>query len=112
VAILAGGALAGLAGAVLSLQQVGTFTDGMTGGRGYLALAAIIVGRWMPLGSLAACLMFGAAEAVSLRVQAFSLPVSSYVIQMTPYIAALLVLAGLGRGARMPAAVGVPFRQA
>ncbi|RYZ03619.1 MAG: ABC transporter permease, partial [Comamonadaceae bacterium] len=111
LAILAGGALAGLAGAVLSLQQVGTFTDGMTSGRGYLALAAIIVGRWMPLGSLAACLMFGAAEAASLRVQAFSLPVSSYVIQMAPYIAALLVLAGLGRGARMPAAVGVPFRQ-
>jgi simple sugar transport system permease protein len=67
--ILAGGALAGLAGAVLSLQQVGTFTDGMTSGRGYLALAAIIVGRWMPVGSLLACLMFGAAEAVSLRVR-------------------------------------------
>jgi simple sugar transport system permease protein len=110
-AILAGGALAGLAGAVLSLQQVGTFTDGMTGGRGYLALAAIIVGRWMPLGTLVACLMFGAAEAASLRLQAFSLPVSSYVIQMLPYIAALLVLAVMGRGARMPAAVGQPFRQ-
>jgi ABC-type uncharacterized transport system permease subunit len=51
-AMLGGGALAGLGGAVLSLQQVGTFTDGMTGGRGYLALAAIIVGRWMPLASL------------------------------------------------------------
>ena len=111
-ALLAGGALAGLAGAVLSLQQVGTFTDGMTGGRGYLALAAIIVGRWMPGGALLACLLFGAAEALSLRVQAFSLPVSSYVIQMTPYLAALLVLAGLGRGARMPAAIGQPFKQA
>jgi ABC-type uncharacterized transport system permease subunit len=109
-AIVAGGALAGLAGAVLSLQQVGTFTDGMTGGRGYLVLAAIIVGRWMPLGSLLACLLFGAAEALSLRAQAFSLPVSSYVIQMTPYLAALLVLAGLGRGARMPAALGQPIR--
>lgn len=111
LAILGGGALAGLAGAVLSLQQVGTFTDGMTSGRGYLALAAIIVGRWMPLGSLLACLMFGAAEAMSLRVQAFSLPVSSYVIQMAPYIAALMVLAGMGRGARMPAAVGQPWRR-
>lgn len=110
--ILAGGALAGLAGAVLSLQQVGTFTDGMTGGRGYLVLAAIIVGRWMPVGTMVACLVFGAAEAFSLRVQAFSLPVSSYVIQMTPYIAALLVLAVMGRGARMPAALGEPFRQA
>lgn len=111
LAILACGALAGLAGAVLSLQQVGTFTDGMTGGRGYLVLAAIIVGRWMPVGTMVACLLFGGAEALSLRVQAFNLPVSSYVVQMTPYIAALLVLAILGRGARMPAAVGQPFRQ-
>jgi simple sugar transport system permease protein len=55
--------------------------------------------------------MFGAAEAASLRLQAFSLPVSSYVIQMLPYLAALLVLAVMGRGARMPAAVGQPFRQ-
>jgi simple sugar transport system permease protein len=110
-ALLGCGALAGLGGAVLSLQQVGTFADGMTSGRGYLALAAIIVGRWMPLGTILACLLFGAAEALSLRVQAFSLPVSSYVIQMTPYLAALAILAGLGRGARMPAAIGQPFRQ-
>ena len=109
--IVAGGAFAGLAGAVLSLQQVGTFTDGMTSGRGYLALAALIVGRWMPLGAMVACLVFGAAEALSLRAQAFSLPVSSYVIQMTPYLAALAVLAGLGRGARLPAAIGQPIRQ-
>jgi simple sugar transport system permease protein len=108
-AILAGAAIAGLAGAVLSLQQVGTFTDGMTSGRGYLALAAIIVGRWMPWGTLAGCLVFGAAEALQLRVQAIGLPVSSYVIQMTPYVLALLVLAVLGRSARLPAAIGKPF---
>jgi ABC-type uncharacterized transport system permease subunit len=111
MALLAGGVLAGLAGAVLSLQQVGTFTDGMTGGRGYMALAAVIVGRWLPLGTLAGCLMFGATEALQLRVQAFNLPVSSYVIQMVPYLAALLVLAGLGRTARLPAAIGQPFRR-
>jgi ABC-type uncharacterized transport system permease subunit len=111
VALLGGGVLAGLAGAVLSLQQIGTFTDGMTGGRGYMALAAVIVGRWLPLGTLAGCLMFGATEALQLRVQAFNLPVSSYVIQMVPYLAALLVLASLGRTARMPAAIGQPFRR-
>jgi simple sugar transport system permease protein len=110
-ALLAGGAIAGLAGAVLSLQQVGTFTDGMTGGRGYMALAAVIVGRWLPLGTLAGCIMFGATEALQLRVQAFNLPVSSYVIQMVPYLAALLVLAGLGRTARPPSAIGQPFRR-
>jgi simple sugar transport system permease protein len=110
-ALLAGGVFAGLAGAVLSLQQVGTFTDGMTGGRGYMALAAVIVGRWLPLGTLAGCIVFGATEALQLRVQAFNLPVSSYVIQMVPYLAALLVLAGLGRTARLPAAIGQPFRR-
>jgi len=109
-ALLAGGAIAGLAGAVLSLQQVGTFTDGMTGGRGYMALAAVIVGRWLPLGTLAGCIMFGGTEALQLRAQAFGLPVSSYVIQMVPYLAALLVLAGLGRTARLPSAIGQPFR--
>src|SRR5262245_6634437 len=108
-AVLACGALAGLGGAVLSLQQVGTFTDAMTNGRGYIALAAIIVGRWMPLGTLLGCLLFGAADALQLRVQGFRLPVSSYVIQMMPYVVALAVLAGLGRSARLPAALGVPF---
>lgn len=110
-ALLAGGVFAGLAGAVLSLQQVGTYTDGMTGGRGYMALAAVIVGRWLPLGTLAGCLMFGATEALQLRVQSIGLPVSSYVIQMVPYLAALLVLAGLGRSASLPAAIGQPFRR-
>jgi simple sugar transport system permease protein len=111
LALLAGGVFAGLAGAVLSLQQVGTYTDGMTGGRGYMALAAVIVGRWLPLGTLAGCLMFGATEALQLRVQSLGLPVSSYVIQMVPYLAALLVLAGLGRSASLPAAIGQPFRR-
>ena len=109
MAVTACGAIAGLAGAVLSLQQVGTFTDGMTHGRGYLALAAIIVGRWMPGGAFVGCLVFGAADALQLRVQTIRLPVSSYVIQMMPYIVSLAVLAGLSRTARMPAAIGLPF---
>jgi ABC-type uncharacterized transport system permease subunit len=74
-------------------------------------LAAVIVGRWLPLGTLAGCIMFGATEALQLRVQAFNLPVSSYVIQMVPYLAALLVLAGLRRTASLPAAIGQPFRR-
>jgi ABC-type uncharacterized transport system permease subunit len=106
LAVVAGGAIAGLGGAVLSLQQVGTFTDNMTGGRGYLALASLIVARWSPLGAVAACLIFGAAEAFELRLQTFGAPVSSYVIQMAPYLIALAVLAGLGRSSRLPAAIG------
>jgi simple sugar transport system permease protein len=94
---------------VLSLQQVGTFTDGMTGGRGYLALASLIVSRWNPAGAMAACLAFGAAEAFELRLQGFGVPVSSYIVQMAPYVIALLVLAGLGRSTRMPASIGQPL---
>jgi len=109
VAIVAGGAIAGLGGAVLSLQQVGTFTDGMTGGRGYLALASLIVARWSPIGAAAACLAFGAAEAFELRLQGFGGPVSSYVVQMAPYLIALAVLGGLGRSSRMPASIGQPL---
>jgi general nucleoside transport system permease protein len=109
IAVVACGAVAGLGGAVLSLQQVGTFTDGMTGGRGYLALASLIVARWNPLFAALACLAFGAAEAFELRLQAFGVPVSSYVVQMAPYLIALVVLAGLGRTSRMPASIGQPL---
>ncbi|HET9019320.1 MAG TPA: ABC transporter permease, partial [Acetobacteraceae bacterium] len=106
LSVIACGAVAGLGGAVLSLQQVGTFTDGMTGGRGYLALASLIVGRWTPWGAAAACLVFGAAEAFELRLQGFGVPVSSYIVQMAPYVIALAVLAGLGQSSRLPAAIG------
>jgi ABC-type uncharacterized transport system permease subunit len=107
--VVACGAIAGLGGAVLSLQQVGTFADGMTGGRGCLALASLIVARWNPLGAALACLAFGAAEAFELRLQSFSVPVNPYVVQMAPYLIALGVLAGLGRTPRMPAAIGQPL---
>ncbi|MEI9815127.1 MAG: ABC transporter permease [Acidobacteriota bacterium] len=109
-AVIACGAVAGLGGAVLVLQDVGTFTDGMTGGRGFLALAALIVGRWNPLGALASCLVFGAASALEVRVQGLELPVDSYVIQMMPYAIALVALIGLGRGTRMPRAIGRAFQ--
>ena len=108
-ALLAGGAIAGLAGAVLSLQQIGTFTDGMTGGRGYLALASLIVARWSPPAAALACLAFGAAQAFELRLQGFGVPLSSYAVEMAPYLIALAVLAGLGRSARLPAAIGQPL---
>ena len=85
------------------------FTDGMIGGRGNLALASLIVARWNPLGAALACLAFGAAEAFELRLQNFSVPVNSYVVQMAPYLIALAVRAGLGRTSRMPAAIGQPL---
>jgi general nucleoside transport system permease protein len=109
LAVLVCGAFAGLGGATLSLQELGTFTDGMTNGRGFLALAAIIVGRWMPFRVMGGCLLIGAASALALNIQGWGLPVSSYVIQMTPYLIALAVLCGIGRKARMPAAIGKAF---
>jgi simple sugar transport system permease protein len=110
MAVVACGAVAGLGGAVLVLQDVGTFTDGMTGGRGFLALSALIVGRWTPLGALSSCLIFGAVSALEVRLQGVDLPVSSYVIQMVPYVIALVVLTGLGRGTRMPQAIGRAYQ--
>lgn len=109
LAVIACGAIAGLGGAVLSLQQIGTFTDGMTGGRGYLALASLIVARWNPLAAVLACLVFGGAEAFELRLQGFGIPVSSYVVQMAPYLIALAVLAGWGRTSKLPASIGRPL---
>jgi general nucleoside transport system permease protein len=109
LAIVVCGAFAGIGGAVLSLQELGTFTDGMTNGRGFIALAALIIGRWRPLWIMCACLLFGAASALAFNLQGWSLPISSYVIQMTPYLLALVVLCGIGRRARMPAAIGKAF---
>ncbi len=110
IAVVTCGAVAGLGGAVLVLQDVGTFTDGMTGGRGFLALSALIVGRWTPFGALFSCLIFGASSALEVRLQGLDLPISSYVIQMVPYVIALIVLTGLGRGTRMPQAIGRPYQ--
>ena len=110
VAVIAGGAIAGLGGAVLSLQQLGGFTDGMTGGRGYLALASLIVGRWTPLGAALACLVFGGAEAFELRLEAAGLGANPYLLQMTPYLIALAVLALVGRSAKLPASIGRPLQ--
>ena len=106
-ALIAGGALAGIGGAVLAIDQVGTFTDGMTSGRGFIALAAVLLGRWRAVPAMLACLLFGATSAVGLDMQGWGLPVSSYAIQMSPYLIALAVLCCFGRATRMPAALGI-----
>ena len=110
-AVVSCGAIAGLGGAVLPLQQVGTFTDDMTGGRGYLALASLIVGRWHPFGAAAACLAFASAEALELQLEAAGATANPYLMQMLPYVTALAVLALVGRSTRMPAAIGRPLAE-
>ena len=104
--VLVSGALAGLAGAWLASEQH-SFTDGMTGGRGYIALAAMIVGKWSPFGAAAACLLFGAAEALQITLQGSRFP--SELLQMTPYLVTMLALAGFIGRAVAPRASGVPY---
>jgi simple sugar transport system permease protein len=107
-AVTVGGAIAGLGGAWLAFQQ-NSFTDGMSGGRGYIALAAMIAGKWRPLGAAAACLLFAAAETLQIRVSGHGVP--TQFLQMIPYIAALIVLAGWVGRAVAPASLGRPYRR-
>ena len=105
-AVLLSGALAGLGGAWLASQQH-SFTEGMTGGRGYIALAAMIVGKWTPVGGALACLLFGAAEALQIGLQGSGFP--GELLQMLPYLVTMLVLAGFIGRAVAPRAIGIPF---
>jgi len=106
VATLIGGAFAGLAGASLVLAQVGTFAEKMTAGRGFIAIAIVVLGRWHPVWVLGAALLFGAATALQFLFQAMGLKVPYQLFLMLPYALALVALAGgMGR-ARAPAALG------
>jgi simple sugar transport system permease protein len=104
------GALAALGGAYLSLVQVGLFNRGMTQGRGFLALAAVIFAKWRPLRLVLACLLFGLADAVQFRAQVVGVAVPHELLLALPYVLALAALAWFAAGAAAPAAVGRPFR--
>jgi simple sugar transport system permease protein len=106
--VLLSGALAALGGAWLAMEQH-SFTDGMSGGRGFIALAAMIVGKWHPLGAAAACLLFGLAEALEINLQSLRIP--TQFVQMIPYVLTLVVLAGFIGRAVPPAADGIPYRK-
>ncbi|MBI2201279.1 MAG: ABC transporter permease [Armatimonadetes bacterium] len=105
--VLISGALAGMAGAYLAIEQAHLYFEGMTQGRGFIALAAMIFGNWWPLGALGASALFGYFDALSLRVVV--LPVPSQFINVLPHIVSILVLAGFVRRAQPPAADGVPY---
>jgi simple sugar transport system permease protein len=100
------GAFTGLAGAWLASEQH-SFTDGMTGGRGYIAIAAMIVGKWHPAGAAAACLLFGATEAAQIALQGSGFP--SPLLQALPYAVTMLALAGFIGRATPPRALGTPY---
>jgi simple sugar transport system permease protein len=105
-ATLAGGAFAGLAGATLVLAQVGTFAEGMTAGRGYVAIAIVVLGRWHPLGVAVAALLFGAATALQFVFQSIGLAVPYQLFLMLPYLLTLLALGGAVGRVRAPADLG------
>jgi len=110
IAVLTSGALAGLAGSFLSLEQAHFFVKEISGGRGFIALAAMIFGKWTPLGTAGAALLFGFGEALAIRLQgALAIPVQF--INMVPYLLAIFVLVSAIGRAIPPAADGVPYEK-
>jgi len=106
-AVITSGLLSGLAGAFLAIGISNTFVPNMTDGRGYIALAAVIFGKWTPIGAFVACLIFGFGQAI---YDANSvIHVSQYLLSMLPYILTLVVLAGVVGRSIPPAADGVPY---
>ncbi|MGH2524386.1 MAG: ABC transporter permease, partial [Anaerolineales bacterium] len=105
------GMIAGLGGAWFSLETVGGFDDVMTGGRGFIALAAMIFGKWTPAGAFGGGLLFGFADALGTRFQILNVPVPPQWLQMLPFITTMVVLAGLIGRAVPPAAVGKPYEK-
>ncbi|UZQ53299.1 ABC transporter permease [Trichothermofontia sichuanensis B231] len=103
------GLLCGLGGAYLTLVHVKFFAEGMVAGKGFIALAAVIFGRWHPIGVFLACVLFGATEALQLRIQALNLQIPYQFLVMLPYAIALLALLGLAGKSVPPAALGVPY---
>jgi simple sugar transport system permease protein len=115
-----GGAIAGLAGVWLTLEQVGTFTLRMSAGRGFIALAAMIFGRWTPFGALGASLLFGIGTAIQIRTASLTSAAGAgswlahippQVYQAIPYILTVIILAGFGGKATPPAADGQPYEK-
>jgi simple sugar transport system permease protein len=114
--VLLSGLLAGIGGAYLSIGQSSLFTRNMTSGRGFIALAALIFGKWRPVQTLLACLLFGLTEAVSIQMQGVvKLPSGDDIpvqfIQMVPYILTIVVLAGFIGSSRPPRALGIPYEK-
>ncbi len=116
VAVIMSGVLAAAGGAYLSIGQSSLFTRGMTAGRGYIALAALILAKWKPIPVLFACLFFGFTEALAIQMQGvIKMPSGEDVpvqfIQMIPYVLTIIVLAGFIGLSRAPKALGIPYRK-
>ncbi len=109
--VIIGGLIAGLAGAWFSLETSGAFDDQMTAGRGFIALAAMIFGKWTPIGAFGGGLLFGFSDALGQRFQFLGVPVPPQFLQMVPYFVTLVVLAGLIGKSSAPKADGIPYEK-
>lgn len=107
--VILSGVLAGLAGAYLTLGSVGRFTPNMTGGRGFIGLAAMIFGNWTPVGALFASLLFTIPDAIAVKIQILGVQIPSQIVTLLPYVLTIVVLAGFGRRSRAPEALGKPY---
>ena len=105
------GLVAGLAGAWFSLEASFNFDDLMTNGKGFIALAAMIFGKWTPFGALIGAMIFSASDALQIKIQGFNFELPAQFIQMLPYVITVIVLAGVVGRARPPAAVGKPYEK-
>jgi len=112
MAVVVSGVLASLGGAFLSLTQTAYFTENLTAGRGWIAISAIVLGKYHPLGVLLACLLFGAADAAQMQIQVMSLGIPYQFLLMIPYILAMLAMVGVVGKVRSPAAMGKPYIKA
>ncbi len=108
-ATIVSGMLAAIGGAFLTLTQVSRFLEELTAGRGWIALAAIILGKYNPWGVLGACVLFGAADALQMQLQVLSVKIPFQILLMIPYITAMLALGGVVGKVRGPAAQGAPY---
>jgi ABC-type uncharacterized transport system permease subunit len=107
--VVLGGVIAGIGGASFTIGSIGEFSAGMTAGLGYVALAAMIFGRWRPFGALGAALLFGFSESVESFLSLFNVGIPSPFLAMAPYIMTIAVVSGLVGRVRPPAADGVPY---
>jgi general nucleoside transport system permease protein len=111
MAVLLSGAMAGFGGAYFTLGSVGRFDEVMTAGRGFIGLAAMIFGNWTPFGAFGAGLLFGFADSLASRLAILGLPIPSEFLLMAPYIATMIILAGVIGRSQAPAADGIPYEK-
>lgn len=107
--VILGGIVAGIGGAYFSLGAVGRFEEGMTAGRGFIGLAAMIFGRWHPVGALGAAMVFGFADSLQVKLNILQVGIPTEFLAMAPYLVTILIVAGAAHRVRPPAADGKPY---